>query len=206
MYRKPVLLLKNTRQWFVFPATVLVVVFVLYGRIDTSSFSVSVPQIASNPPIPVPTPTISPSGINHIDFMSVMPVGFVPGWIWNCVGRDRQGRLYVCIGGDRGSHPDVAVFRYNPATGSKEFLSTLRTVSQSEGNLEKDEPFYKGHSHIIELNGKMYLSTQGFHDITDRPSQSNSCIFSTARTTTALRLFKPSSTITKRSIRPSKSR
>jgi len=86
------------------------------------------------------------------------------------MGRIRKAESTCAWAGYLGLNPDVAVFRYNPLTGSREFLTTLRAVNQAQGNLEEGEPFFKGHSHIVELNGKMYLSTQDFHDITDHPS------------------------------------
>lgn len=163
MEYKLLVLSKKTLKWFLSAGIVIAVMFGLNGGLAA--------QTPSGSPIVLPTPTVSPRGINPIDFRDVMPAAFEPGWIWNCLGEDTQGRIYLCMGGYLDLNPDVAVFRYTPLNGSREFLTTLRAISQAQSNLEEGEPFFKGHSHIVELNGKMYLSTQGFHDITDQPSQ-----------------------------------
>jgi hypothetical protein len=113
--------------------------------------------------------------LTFVDFGEVVPENFEIGWIWNCIGRDGQGNIYVGMGGQHSdSSTDVAVFRYIPRTSEKTFLTMLSTVSEKDGNLQPGEPFFKGHSQIAEMNGRLYLSTQGFHDITIDRSEMDS--------------------------------
>jgi hypothetical protein len=123
-----------------------------------------VPQPAVTPTnTPQPTP-VDP--INEISFADVEPAGFKEGWSWNAIGVDKAGHAYLAIGyGDVGQPNDVGVFQYTIATGERKFLTTLKTVSQAEKNLLPGENIIKGHTRIVEMDGKIYLGSQGFHDI-----------------------------------------
>jgi hypothetical protein len=104
--------------------------------------------------------------INEISFVDVEPNGFQEGWCWNAIGTDQAGHVYMAIGyGDIDRPNDVGVFRYSIASAEHKFLTTLKTVSQAENNLLPGENIIKGHTRIVEMDGKIYLGSQGFHDI-----------------------------------------
>lgn len=105
--------------------------------------------------------------VQEISFSDVIPqdLHFTEGWCWNSIGVDDKGNVYMGIGGKTPDGQDVVEVSYNTTTGMRKFLTTLRTVSQQAGNLKIGEEIPKGHTRIVEMNGKMYLGSQGFHDI-----------------------------------------
>ena len=116
------------------------------------------------PATPAPAPEVF---VEEISFTDIIPedLRFQEGWCWNAIGVDTQGWVYMGIGGEAPGAQDVVVVRYNPETGERKFLTTLQTVSQVSDNLEPGEEMPKGHTRIVEMNGKIYLGSQGFHDI-----------------------------------------
>lgn len=125
--------------------------------------------VSTSVPTSVPTNTPQPSPVdpvNEISFADLEPAGFKEGWSWNAIGVDKAGHAYLAIGyGDVGKPNDVGVFQYTIATGERKFLTTLKTVSQADNNLLPGENIIKGHTRIVEMDGKIYLGSQGFHDI-----------------------------------------
>ncbi len=69
------------------------------------------------------------------------------------------------IGGQTPDSQDVVVVKYDTVTGEREFLTTLRTVSSAADNSLNGEKMPKGHTRIVEMNGNIYMGSQGFHDI-----------------------------------------
>jgi hypothetical protein len=110
-------------------------------------------------------PTVA--AVQEISFSDVIPqdLHFREGWCWNSIGVDDKGNVYMGIGGKTLDGQDVVEVSNNITTGVRKFLTTLRTVSQQAGNLKTGEEIPKGHTRIVEMNGKMYLGSQGFHDI-----------------------------------------
>ena len=130
-----------------------------------SACATATPQPTEIPATATPTATpVDP--INEISFADLEPDGFREGWSWNALGVDKAGHVYLAIGyGDVGRPNDVGVFRYNTDSGERKFLTTLKTVSQAQNNLLPGENIIKGHTRIVEMNGKIYVGSQGFHDI-----------------------------------------
>jgi outer membrane protein assembly factor BamB len=100
-----------------------------------------------------------------ITFDDLAPRGMVLQQCWNALGMDRQGRIYIGFTGRRrDGREDFAVFRYDPASGERRFLGTFMDVSAAAGNLAAGEEIPKGHTRLLELQGKIYMGSQGFHD------------------------------------------
>jgi hypothetical protein len=100
-----------------------------------------------------------------IGFDDITPPGLVLEQCWNAMGMDHQGRIYVGFTSRRpDGREDFAVFRYDPATGDRRFLGTFMDASKAAGNLLPTEEIPKGHTRMLELDGKMYMGSQGFHD------------------------------------------
>jgi hypothetical protein len=100
-----------------------------------------------------------------ITFDDIAPRGMVLKQCWNAMGMDRQERVYIGFTASRADgREDFAVFRYDPATGDRRFLGSFMGVSEAAGNLQAREEIPKGHTHFVELQGRMYMASQGFHD------------------------------------------
>lgn len=101
-----------------------------------------------------------------ITFDDIAPRGMVLKQCWNAMGMDRQERVYVGFTASRADgREDFAVFRYDPATGDRRFLGSFMSVSEAAGNLHPGEEIPKGHTRFVELQGRMYMGSQGFHDL-----------------------------------------
>jgi hypothetical protein len=102
---------------------------------------------------------------------------------WNGMGMDDKGRIYIGFTSTRddGKSEDFVVFRYDPATGMREFLGTFQDIAAANGNLREGESIPKGHTRMIFADGVMYMASQGFHDfkqeIDDLPKYRGSHIF-----------------------------
>jgi hypothetical protein len=108
------------------------------------------------------------SAVMHqsIAFDDIAPPGLVLEQCWNAMGMDRQERIYVGFTSRRpDGREDFAVFRYDPSTGERRFLGTFMDASEAAGNLAPGEEIPKGHTRMLELDGKMYMGSQGFHDL-----------------------------------------
>ena len=102
---------------------------------------------------------------HSVTFDDVAPHGMVLKQCWNAMGMDRQERVYIGFTARRADgREDFAVFRYDPATGDRRFLGSFMGVSQAAGNLHPAEEIPKGHTRFVELDGRMYMGSQGFHD------------------------------------------
>ena len=103
--------------------------------------------------------------ISIITFEDVAPADYVLEENFGGIGIDHNGWVYHCIDGYYSSIgiEDTAVFRYNSNTGEKQFLGTMREISEAEGNLEPGEEIAKIHAPVLEYNGKMYFASHSFH-------------------------------------------
>lgn len=100
-----------------------------------------------------------------IRFDDIAPKGMVLQQCWNATGIDDQERVYIGFTGRRADgREDFAVFRYDPATGSRRLLGSFLETSQSAGNLHPGEEIPKGHTRLVALGGRIYMGSQGFHD------------------------------------------
>jgi hypothetical protein len=100
-----------------------------------------------------------------IPFEDIAPADIVLEQCWNAMGMDAQERVYIGFTSKRPQgREDFAVFRYDPATRNRVFLGTFMNTSQAAGNLQAMEEIPKGHTRMLEIGGKMYMASQGFHD------------------------------------------
>lgn len=82
------------------------------------------------------------------------------------MGMDDKGRVYIGFTSTRNDgRGDFAVFRYDPASGERLFLGTFLDIAKAAGNLQDGESIPKGHTRMIFVDGKMYMASQGFHDL-----------------------------------------
>ena len=101
-----------------------------------------------------------------IAFDDLAPAGLALKQCWNAMGMDGDERVYIGFTSKRSDgRQDFAVFRYDPITGKRRFLGTFMDVSQAAGNLGPTEEIPKGHTRMLEVDGKMYMGSQGFHDL-----------------------------------------
>lgn len=101
-----------------------------------------------------------------IAFDDLAPAGLRLEQCWDAIGMDSRERVYIGFTSKRADgREDFAVFRYDPATGERRFLGTFMDVSQAAGNLAPGEEIPKGHTHMVEIGGRMYMASQGFHDL-----------------------------------------
>src|SRR5689334_21018813 len=101
-----------------------------------------------------------------IAFDDLAPAGLTLMQCWNAQGMDSKERVYIGFTSKRSDgRQDFAVFRYDPASGERRFLGTFMDVSQAAGNLRPSEEIPKGHTHMLEIGGKIYMGSQGFHDL-----------------------------------------
>lgn len=102
---------------------------------------------------------------------------------WNGMGMDDKGRIYIGFTSfrDDSKSEDFVVFRYDPATGDREYLGSFMDIAAANNNLAEGESIPKGHTRMIFADGVMYMGSQGFHDlkweIDDLPSYRGSHIF-----------------------------
>ena len=103
--------------------------------------------------------------ISIITYEDVAPTGYVLENNYGGLGSDHNGWVYHCIDGYYSAIgiEDTAVFRYNSNTGVKQFLGTMREISEAERNLEPGEEIAKIHAPVLEYNGKMYFASHSFH-------------------------------------------
>jgi hypothetical protein len=101
----------------------------------------------------------------YISFDDIAPAGLTLEQCWNAMGMDAEERVYIGFTSRRSDgREDFAVFRYDPATAERLFLGTFIDASQAAGNLLPKEEIPKGHTRMLEIGGKMYMASQGFHD------------------------------------------
>ena len=103
---------------------------------------------------------------NIITYEDVAPAGYVLEENYGGLGSDHNGWVYHAIDGYYSAIgiEDTAIFRYNSNTGVKQFLGTMRGISEAEGNLNPGEEIAKIHAPIHEYNGKMYFGSHSFHN------------------------------------------
>ncbi|MBV8193162.1 MAG: PQQ-like beta-propeller repeat protein [Alphaproteobacteria bacterium] len=101
-----------------------------------------------------------------IAFDDIAPAGITLKQCWDALGMDSEERIYIGFTSVRSDgREDFAVFRYDPSTGERRFLGTFMDASRAAGNLQPAEQIPKGHTHLLEIDGKMYMASQGFHDL-----------------------------------------
>jgi len=123
--------------------------------------------------------------VDFISFEDMRPDD-VPcfGMGYGTIGIDPDDNIYAAWCGDANlcrtdrntTFGDCALFQYNPETGERRLLGSLRETAQSVDNLgpneywNKTEIFMKGHTHLPYLNGKIYMGTQEFHSMAGMPT------------------------------------
>lgn len=113
-------------------------------------------------------PLGSPGPVDErsIAFDDIAPAGLTLEQCWDAVGMDSEQRVYIGFTSRRADgREDFAAFRYDPSTDARRFLGTFMAASQSAGNLRPGEQIPKGHTHMLEIGGRMYMASQGFHDL-----------------------------------------
>jgi hypothetical protein len=101
-----------------------------------------------------------------IRFDDIAPAGMVLLQCWNAIGMDDQERVYIGFTSRRADgREDFAVFRYDPTSGHRRLLGTFMEASAAAGNLHPGEEIPKGHTHLVALDGRIYMGSQGFHDL-----------------------------------------
>jgi hypothetical protein len=146
---------------------ICLIMILLSGCLVSPTYTTPSANFVPNSTLPDETPAVVQTDpIIEISFADVEPKGFREDFCWNAIGLDKIGRVYMAIGyGDIGQPNDVGVYKYNPTTGERKFLATLKSVSQAANNLLPNENIIKGHTRIVEMDGKIYLGSQGFHDM-----------------------------------------
>jgi hypothetical protein len=113
-----------------------------------------------------PVGTSQPIFERSIAFDDIAPAGITLKQCWDALGMDSRERVYVGFTSVRADgREDFAVFRYDPSAGERRFLGTFMEASRAAGNLSPSEQIPKGHTHMLEIDGKMYMASQGFHDL-----------------------------------------
>jgi hypothetical protein len=115
-----------------------------------------------------PAPAIEPRSTAHqiIAFDDIAPPALALKQCWNAMGMDSRGRVYIGFTSQRrDGKEDFAVFRYDPATADRAFLGSFMEASRAAGNLDPDEEIPKGHTRMVEIGGRIYMGSQGFHDL-----------------------------------------
>jgi len=101
-----------------------------------------------------------------IAFDDIAPAGLALKQCWNALGMDSRERVYIGFTSGRAdAREDFAVFRYDPSTGERRFLGTFMDAAQAAGNLGPAEEIPKRHTRMLEIDGRMYMGSQGFHDL-----------------------------------------
>lgn len=116
----------------------------------------------------VPTWTVGDKEIEwaQVNFDDLVPKGITIQECWNGMGMDDRGRIYIGFTSTRDDgRGDFAVFRYDPASGERKFLGSFLDIARTAGNLQEGESIPKGHTRMIFADGKMYMASQGFHDL-----------------------------------------
>src|SRR3954468_6415919 len=110
--------------------------------------------------------SLSANAQQTITFDDLAPPGMVLRQCWDAIGIDAQERVYVGFTARRqDGREDFALFRYEPLSAQRHFLGTFMDVSQAAGNLAPGEEIPKGHTHLVAVEGKVYMASQGFHDL-----------------------------------------
>ena len=100
-----------------------------------------------------------------IRFDDLTPTGFVLKQSWNALGMDSHERIYIGFTSLRpDQREDFLLFRYDPSNGQRRFLGSFIDAAERAGNLMPGEEIPKGHTRMIEVDGQMYMGSQGFHD------------------------------------------
>jgi hypothetical protein len=103
--------------------------------------------------------------IKTISFGDLAPQDAVLKQSWNALGMDADERIYVGFTSLRpDGREDFLVFRYDPENSERRYLGSFIDASERANNLAPGEEIPKGHTRIVEINGRMYMASQGFHD------------------------------------------
>ncbi|WIM09243.1 hypothetical protein [Enhydrobacter sp.] len=122
--------------------------------------------VGSSPSQAGPTSRALAASERPIAFDDIAPAGLVLEQCWDAIGMDRRERVYIGFTSRRADgREDFAVFRYDPASGERRFLGTFMDAARTVGNLAPGEEIPKGHTHLVEIDGRIYMGSQGFHDL-----------------------------------------
>jgi outer membrane protein assembly factor BamB len=107
--------------------------------------------------------------VRYLTFDDVAPSYLTLTQSWNAMGMDDADRVYItwtCTRTDaaRKGLEDTALFRYDPATGKREFIASYLDTADRQGNLLAGEQMPKGHTRIVQIGRKLYMASMGFHD------------------------------------------
>jgi hypothetical protein len=113
----------------------------------------------------------APCPIRFISFEDVKPSGLALGQFWDGIGRDSAGLVYVAIGaGKKGSDlRDVLIFEYDPRSGRRRLLRSVREILSDAENLgpnehwPREESVAKVHSAILQHDSRLYFSTHDWY-------------------------------------------
>ena len=109
--------------------------------------------------------TLQPLTAKAVSFSDLAPSGFILKQSWNALGMDTAERIYIGFTGLRpDGREDFLIFRYDPESGERRFLGSLISASEQANNLKPGEEIPKGHTRMVEIDGRMYMASQGFHD------------------------------------------
>lgn len=158
------------------PTVVLLIIlpfFASCGPLPAAPADTRLPQTARSAPANLAaTVSVSQSGqhrlleFSQIAFGDIAPSGMDMQQCWNAMGIDDQGRIYIGFTSvRRDGRDDFAVFRYDPRTGKRDFLGTFLDIVAAAGNSKYGETIPKGHTRMIFADGKMYMTSQSFHDL-----------------------------------------
>ena len=103
--------------------------------------------------------------LETVGFDAVTPPYLTLTQAWSGLGVDDQDRAYILWTSLRDDgREDAALFRYTRATGQREFLGTFIDTATAQHNLAPGEELPKGHSRIVQVGRKLYMTSQNFHD------------------------------------------
>jgi hypothetical protein len=111
------------------------------------------------------TGPLRPLTAETIAFSDLAPHGFILKQSWNALGMDANERIYIGFTSLRpDGREDFLVFRYDPEKNERRFLGSFIDASERANNLEPGEEIPKGHTRMVEVDGRMYMASQSFHD------------------------------------------
>ena len=110
-----------------------------------------------------------------ISFDSVKPPYAELTACWDAMGIDTENNViyagFTMTRTDMNNIEDFAVFSYAPSSGEVKFIGTFINASKAANNYQNGEEIPKGHTRFWYIDGKMYMASQPFHDMTDDISE-----------------------------------
>lgn len=110
--------------------------------------------------------------VSFDDIVEGLPDTYVVQDSWDCLGNQpNSSYVYVCYTAWKNTNvrtlfanQDTLVFRYDVVSKERTFIGTFLEAAAKANNLWKGEIIPKGHTHIINADGHMYIGSQNFHD------------------------------------------